>query len=480
MAKSIQTDVLVVMKKNENIGYMRNMMVFLFFLIMLVHTAYPQNKPNILFILADDLGYKDLGCYGNPFNETPVLDQMANEGMKFTEAYAHPACSPSRAALMTGKHPARLHITTALGVHRKDSASPVLPASMSEALPNAELTLAEILKRNGYSTGMVGKWHLGNDDTTSPTAQGFDYTRVIGNNALDYYNYTITSNGKTVFEDTGSVYLTDKLTEYSVQFINKQEQNKPFFLYLAYSAPHLLIIPKADKVSKYMWKYNQFDGKYNPYYATMIESMDEGIGRIMDVLDRMGLDDNTLIIFKSDNGGVGMDQIAYRPTIMDPLRAWKGHVYEGGIRVPLIIKWKNQVQSNIVNRNYVIIHDFVPTIMALIGDNDLPDNIDGKSFLKTLYNPENELERGPIFFHFPHFSGQGARPAGAVRDGKWKMVQNYETGGTELFNLQEDIGEEKDLSLIHSDKSKELFTKFKHWLKDINANLPLQNPEFKN
>ena len=237
--------------------HLKLVLLITFFFTSLLR-AQAQEKPNIVYILADDLGYKDLGCYGNRFNETPVLDQLAKEGMLFTEAYAHPACSPSRAALMTGKHPARLQITTALGLDRTDPNSPVIPPKVAEFLPSSEITLAEVLKRNSYSTGMVGKWHLGHDNETSPFAQGFDYDRVISKNGLDYYNYGISSMGKTFFEDDGAVYLTDKLTDYAIEFIQLQQKEKPFFLYLAYSAPHLYIIPKSDKVSKYMRKYNRF------------------------------------------------------------------------------------------------------------------------------------------------------------------------------------------------------------------------------
>ena len=430
-----------------------------------------QEKPNIIFILADDLGYKDLGCYGNPFIETPVLDQMAKDGMLFTEAYAHPACSPSRAALITGKHPARLGITTALGLNRRDPVSPVIPPKVAEELPSSEITMPEVLKRNGYSTGMVGKWHLGHEAATLPHGQGFDYDRVISKKGLDFYNYGISSKGETIFEDDGTVYLTDKLTDYAIEFIQSQKK-KPFFLYLPYSAPHLLIVPKADLVGKYMFKLSRFDEEYNPYYATMIESMDGGIGRILDELDQQGILENTLVIFKSDNGGVGMDQMAYRPTSMEPLRKWKGHVYEGGIRVPLIMQWKNKIEAGTRNSNYMVIEDFLPTFMELIGDENLPKNIDGKSFLSTVYSPEQKFERGPLFFHFPHFSGQNGYPAGAVRAEKWKLVENYENGKTELFNLEEDIAESNDLKLKHPEKAKELYDLFQNWLTEVGAKMP--------
>lgn len=438
--------------------------------------AEAQEKPNILFILADDFGYKDLGCYGNPFNETPILNQLAKNGMLFTEVYAYPACSPSRAALMTGKHPARLEITTAIGLDRQDPKSPVIPPKVAEYLPSSEITMAEVLKSNGYSTGMVGKWHLGHKNNTGPFTQGFDYDRTIGKNELDYYNYSISGKGKTVFEDKGSEYLTDKLTDYALDFIQSQKNKKPFFLYLSYSAPHLYIIPKADKVSKYMRKYGRFEEKYNPYYATMIESMDDGIGRVLDELKSKGMLGNTLVIFKSDNGGVGMDQIAYRPAILTPLRKWKGHVYEGGIRVPLIMAWQDKIKPGAKNNNYVVIHDFLPTIMELIGDNNLPAQLDGKSFLSSVYQPEKKFERGPVYFYFPHFSGQGGFPAGAVRNGDWKLAENYEIGKTELFNIEKDISENIDLKLSNPKKAKELHEKLQRWRVTVNAKMPTAKP----
>jgi len=226
-----------------------------------------------------------------------------------------------------------------------------------------------------------------------------------------------------------------------------------------------------------MFKLSRFDEEYNPYYATMVENMDQGIGRILDILDQKGILENTLVVFKSDNGGVGMDQIAYRPTSMEPLRKWKGHVYEGGIRVPLIMHWKNKIKAGTRNSNYVMIEDFLPTFMELIGDENLSQNTDGKSFLTTIHRSEEKFARGPVFFHFPHFSGQDGYPAGAVRDGKWKLVENYETGKTELFNLDEDISESNDLKLKEPEKAKELYNLFQNWLKEVDAKMPEKKPD---
>lgn len=465
----------------------------------------PQDpKPNIVFILADDLGYTDLGCYGNPYHKTPHIDALAVQGMKFKQAYvASPVCSPSRAGIMTGKHPARLHLTNFLGGKRTDAASPVLPAPWAtHGLPGSEVTLAELLKQEGYVTGMAGKWHLGGSDEQVPSGQGFDYDRVISKNGLDYYNYSISSKNKTVFEDDGTSYLTDKLTDYGVDFID-QNKDRPFFLYMAYSAPHVLIIPRADKLNKYLFDYNKYEEKYNPdyvaaqdgrqgiapmqeykakfnpYYAAMLESLDDGVGRITGRLKELGLDDNTIVVFTSDNGGVGLPELGPSPANLEPLRMWKGHVYEGGIRVPLIVTWPEKIQGNAVNDRYITGTDYLPTFMELLKVKRLPPDIDGRSFLKTLYQPEANFDRGPVFWHYPHFSNQGGRPAGAMRMGDYKLVENYETGKVELYDLKNDIAERNDLSASLPDKTKEMARMLKMWRESVGANMPVPNPDYR-
>ncbi len=233
---------------------------FMFLLLLLNVEVFSQKqKPNIIFILADDLGWADLGCYGNPFNETPNIDRLAKSGIKFTQSYSSsPVCSPSRASFMTGKHPARLQLTNFLVGERTDSLSPVLPAPFQKSLPSSEITLAERLKAVGYQTGFIGKWHLASvpTDSLAPWGQGFDYARSIGQNGLDYYNYSIFEDSfKKEFKDTGTDYLTDKLTDYALEFVKKADRNQPFFLYLCYSAPHVFVVPRGDKVSKYLKKY---------------------------------------------------------------------------------------------------------------------------------------------------------------------------------------------------------------------------------
>lgn len=375
-----------------------------------------QTQPNIIFILVDDMGYTDLGCCGNPYNETPNIDSLAHSGMRFTQAYAaSPVCSPSRAAILTGKHPARLKLTNYLGftpAQRTDSLSPVLPAEMQQSLPLSEITLAERLKPLGYRTGMIGKWHLGFGKEPKPWEQGFDYTRMIDKNALDYYNYTIVNEeNKTVFADKGKDYLTDKLSDYALDFIEKKKTDEPFFLYLAYSAPHVLLVPRGDKLGKYFWKYEKFNGKFNPNYAAMIESIDDGVGRIMKTLSEKGLLENTIVVFTSDNGAVGLPELGPKPTDIEGLRKWKGHVYKGGNRIPAIVFWKGKIQP-FTNTQYFINTDYTPTFLDILGEKAVLTE-DGMSLKQTLFSPEKPFERGALYWHYPHFSNQMGRPKGA-------------------------------------------------------------------
>lgn len=432
-------------------------------------------RPNIVFILADDLGYFDLSSYGNKYWRTPNIDRIAADGVRFTQAYvASPVCSPSRAAILTAKHPARLHLTNFLIGNRVDSTSKVLPANWTPELKGKEITLAELLKREGYATAIVGKWHLGWSDSSKASAQGFDYDRIIGSNGLDYYNYSITSDNKTIFEDDGSNYLTDKLTDYGVGFI-EENQSSPFFLMMSYSAPHVLLVPRGDKLKKHLFNYNKSGNAFNPYYAAMMESLDDGVGKIVDRLKSLGLDDNTIVVFTSDNGGVGLPELGPTPTSVEPLRGWKGHVHEGGIRVPLIVRWPGRIPAGSVTTQYITGTDYLPTFMELLGSR-VDHQIGGRSFLPVLYNPEKSFDRGPIYWHYPHFSNQEGRPAGGVRLGDYKLVENYETGEAVLYNLAGDEAESRDISDSFPSKKKELGTLFLKWKNQVNANMPRPNP----
>lgn len=435
-----------------------------------------QTTPNIIFILTDDMGYQDLGIYGNPYNETPNIDSLAKGGLRFTQAYSSsPVCTPSRGGLLTGKNPARLHLTNFLGGERKDSTSNVNPPpNWTRALNGNEVTIAEKLKENGYSTAMIGKWHLGGGKGEAPWDQGFDFARVIGDNSLDYYNYGIFEDSyKKVFKDKGKIYLTDKLTDYALEFIDKEANRNPFFLYLAYSAPHVLTIPRADKLSKYFWKYEKFEQKFNPNYAAMIESVDDGVGMIMKSLREKGLLENTIIIFTSDNGGLGIPELGPQPTQMPSLKKWKGFVYEGGIRVPLVINWKGKIVNPKVIDYQTVNTDFYNTILEIIGEKSI-DNLDSKSFSLLLNNTSITFERPEIVWHYPHFSNQTSRPAGAIRQGDWKLTKSYETNKVELYNIKNDEAESNDLSKKNKAKTKELEALLMLKLSEMNAQMPVK------
>jgi len=456
------------------------------YLLLNVLFAFSHNaqtsvqQPNIVFILADDLGWTDLGCYGNKFNETPNIDKLAENGIRFTQAYAAcPVCSPTRASILTGKYPARLQLTNYIKGERTDENSPVLPANWKPYLEGTETTLPELLKTKGYITGMVGKWHLGNEEEQTPWSQGFDFSRMIGKNGLDYYNYSIFLDSyKTEFTDNGKEYLTDKLTEYGVEFIQKNK-GKPFFLYLTYSAPHVFIVPRGDKLRKYFFKYGQSEEKFNPYYAAMVESLDDGVGRIIQILKENGLLENTIVVFTSDNGGLGLDELGPTPTNLSPLRKWKGHIYEGGTRIPAIISWPGKLKAGKTSTNYFSTIDYLPTFCELTGISTIPENVDGKSIVPLLLQPEKEIDPNrSLFWHYPHFSNQLGRPAGSVRVGDFKLVELYENGKLELYNLKDDISESNDLSEKMNAKTREMYQILTDWRKSVNAQMPVQNQAY--
>lgn len=436
----------------------------------------PTVEPkNIILIIADDLGQEDLGCYGNPFNETPHLDQLAQRGIRFTQAYsASPVCSPSRAALMTGKHPARLKLTNYLGGERKEEDSPLLPANWVRSLAGTEQTLAEKCKEKGYATGMVGKWHLGGGKGESPWEQGFDFTRMIGKNGLDYYNYSIFEDSyQREVKDNGTYYLTDRLTDYATEFIDKQIPGKPYFLYVAYSAPHVLLVPRGDKVGKYLWKYEKHGRQFNPYYAAMIESIDDGLGKIVSKLKEKNQLENTVLVFTSDNGFVGLPELGPTPNGVSQYRKWKGHLYEGGIRIPLIMSSPAQWPSQVSCSNPVLNTDFFNTFSEILGDSPQP-NLDSKSFYASLLNPAKPASKRDMFWHYPHFSNQLGRPFAAVRSGDWKLVKNYETEQLELFDLANDVAEKNNLALSNPSKTTELHQLLLQRLREVDANMPIK------
>ncbi len=438
-------------------------------------------RPNIVMILIDDLGWADAGCYGSTFYETPHIDRLAAEGMRFTNAYAAcPVCSPTRASIMTGRYPARLHLTDFLVGTRKRIDSPVLPAPYVHQLPLEEVTVAEILKKAGYVTGHIGKWHLGEQGFLPPD-QGFDFS-IAGGGGVKGFFWPKWDKGVSIEGRFEGEYLTDRLVDEAVRFIETNRQ-KPFFLYLAHFAVHIPIEAKPEKIDKYKAKPKTPDGQDNPTYAAMIDSVDEGVGRVLETLQRLQLDQNTVVIYTSDNGGLSVQESAHFPntpaTCNAPLRAGKGYLYEGGIRVPWIVKWPGHVQPGSLCHTPVISNDFLPTFAEIAGVKNVETNgpLDGMSIVPLL-RQSGTLQREALYWHYPHFSNQRDRPGGVVRVGDFKLIERYEEGTLELYNLADDLSERHNLAVEIPEKARELRERLHHWLKEVQANMPLPNPNY--
>lgn len=448
------------------------------------------SRPNIILILADDLGWADLGCYGNMYHETPHLDRLAGKSLRFTDAYATcPVCSPTRASILTGKYPATLNLTDWIpGRQNRKGVQPtdvLVPPNFEQQLNLEEFTLAEALKQQGYVTANIGKWHLG-DTAHYPTHQGFDLN-ITGNHygfpANYFYPYRNHWRKNYTFDDLikegqEGEYLTDRLNEEAIKFIGKNK-NKPFFLYLPHYAVHTPLVSKDGL-------FNYFTGKEqkvpestftNPRYAGMLKSLDEGVGSILDYLDNEGLTQNTIIIFTSDNGGLSVQEAKYTPSTSNaPLRQGKGYLGEGGIRVPLIIHWPGATRPGITEQ-VVNSNDLLPTILEGLQISFNEYKIDGKSFLQHLQPGEKLAERS-IFWHYPHYSNQGGKPSGAVRQGDFKLIEYYEDESLELFNLKEDPSESNNLAEQMPGKVKELHQLLQTWRDQTNAQMPSPNPMY--
>ena len=434
--------------------------------------------PNIVLIVADDLGWKDLGFMGSSYYETPNLDRLAGEGMVFRRAYAAAAnCAPSRACLLTGMY------TTAHGIYTVGSSERgnprtrrLIPATNTDTLHDCFFTLAEALKQSGYTTVNIGKWHLGND----PCSQGMDYN--VGGGIWGHPKSYFAPYIQPCIEAPEGEYLTDRLTKEALGFI-RQHRDHPFFLYLPYYAVHTPLQAKPELEQKYVIKGASACQK-NASYAGMVENLDSCIGLLMEELNALGLSENTLVVFTSDNGGIR------EISCQDPLRAGKGSYYEGGIRVPLIFKWPGKIRKGSLSEEPVINLDFYPTFMEITGKAS-PENLDGSS-LWPLLNGEEKLEETPLFFHFPVYlqayrkgydDGRDplfrTRPGSVIIEGKWKLHYYYEDGGKELYNLSVDPGERDNQASINIIKTEELLSKLEAWIKEENA--PAQfdlNPQF--
>ncbi len=440
--------------------------------------------PNVIIILADDLGWADLGCYGSKFHRTPHLDKLAAAGLRFTDAYAScPVCSPTRAALLTGKYPARLHLTTFLPGRADRPDQRLLHPVIRQQLPLEEVTLAEKLKAAGYVTGHVGKWHLGGEGF-GPDRQGFDFT-IAGNQAgapLSYFApyKAKDGSGKERFmpgleKAPDGEYLTDRLTSEAERFIEKNKE-RPFFLYLAHYSPHIPLRAKPDLIAKYP-KELVLGRQSNGIYAAMLESLDESVGRIVAKLDELKLGDNTVLVFLSDNGGLAtLEGPNTPPTINAPLREGKGYLYEGGIRVPLIVKWPGTTKPGSVSNVPAASHDLFSTILdglALAHEG----KVDGVSLMPVLRGA-GEVKRDALYWHYPHYSNQGGKPGAAVREGDFKLIEFYEQGRRELYNLKSDVGENRNLIEEKPEVAKRLAESLAKWRSDVDAQMMRPNPDF--
>ena len=458
----------------------------------------PQKQPNFIFFVVDDLGWSDVGCYGSTYYETPNIDKLAADGMKFTDAYAACCvCSPSRSSLMTGKYPARMHITHAIpidGAARLNAdnkgTTPLLEPDYCKNMPLEEVTIAEVLKSAGYQTGFLGKWHCCWDKEYFPQYQGFDIN-IGGNGMGNPGNYFYPYDGKwrmtkndpwinwnTLPDGKPGEYLTDRLTDEAEKFL-ESHKDKPFYLNLSHYAVHTPIQAKEEITIKFDAKEkDEIKGHTNAKYAAMIKSVDESLGRVLKKVDELGLTDNTIIIFTSDNGGFGHVTSNY------PLRGNKGNFYEGGIRVPAIVKWPGVTKPGTVSSTVLIGPDFYPTMLEMA---QLPlepkQHVDGVSFAPVLKGkPENI--RDAVYWHFPHYIGAGhptpARPCSVVRSGDWKLIESLEDGSAQLFNLKDDQAETTDLALKMPEKVKILKDMLAQHRKEANVQMPGKNPYYNN
>ncbi len=439
------------------------------------HAQSPiRKKPNIIFILADDLGWKDVGFQGNKVYETPNLDKLASEGLVFTQAYMMPTCSPSRAALMSGMYPPSTGIYTVDAFAGTPEHMKKLETIKSaKVLDSGITTIAEMLKPAGYQSATIGKWHLGKD----PLTQGFDYNiggSLVGSPASYFYPYKgKNSSSHDIRIDGGSPgeYLTERLANEAEKMIKKMKE-KPFFLYMPFYSVHVPLQAREDKITYFSKKITR--KQFNPIYAAMISSLDEAVGKVLKAVEENGLAKNTMIIFVSDNGG---QKIC---TSNEPLRGQKGNIYEGGIRVPMIVKLPGITPKSGTCDVPVTVVDFFPTIAELAHSQKHFERIDGLSLVPLLKGEKSKvINDRAIFWHLPGYNGNGKAnaniwqpPCSAIRQGDWKLIEFFEDGHLELYNLKDDISETTNLATTYPSISQKLLKKLKSWQKTSNAPIP--------
>ncbi len=458
-----------------------------------------KDRPNILFILLDDLGWKDLGCYGSDFYETPRLDALSQQGMRFTDAYAScPVCSPTRASILSGKSPARLGVTQWLGGFSEGKLAHV---PYVDHLSTEHISVASVLRDNGYATWHIGKWHLSKHNEerfeTYPDKHGFELN-IGGCDWGHPFNGYFSPYGMETLEDgEDGEYLTDRLTSEAITLI-KSKPHKPWFMHLSHYAVHTPIECHKELVDKYKQKAKKLGlDKKNPFvegeefsclhlkgqhvlrriiqsdatYAAMIENLDWNIGRVLDALEETGQAQNTIVIFYSDNGGLATSEGS--PTCNAPLAEGKGWMYEGGTREPLIIRWPEKIKAGAICSEPVTSMDFFPLFLDAAGIDLMPyHHQDGQNIMPLLLGDE-KFKHDPLFWHYPHYSNQGGLPGSSIRDGNWKLIEFFEDGRLELYNLAKDISEEYDVSDEYPEIVESLYQMLTSWQKEVKAQIPV-------
>ncbi|QDS92457.1 Arylsulfatase [Roseimaritima multifibrata] len=454
-------------------------------------SADSQNKParpNIVLVMADDLGGRDLPAYGNRFNETPNIDRLAVQGTVFHNAYAAPVCSATRASIQSGQYPARVGIFDFIPGHWRPFEKVIAPKHRTQHLPEDIVTLGDVMQSAGYKTGYFGKWHLNNGRENLPNTRGYEFAHMYAGGGFYAPKFV------PPYDAGGDKRLSNQLTEMSIDFM-KENKDQPFFLFLSHYDVHVQLDADKDLIDKYLDKKKTPDYPGNAVYAAMIEHVDNSVGDMMQATDELGLTDNTIFIFYSDNGGVdnrfdnvplltGKGKAAYPEghpltyiaTSNTPLRAGKGTLYEGGIRVPLIVRWPGKVASGATSEAIVSSVDFYPTFLDLVqGKAPEKQVLDGFSMLPALTKNKFDTER-ELFTHYPVFHHE--QPMSALRKGDWKIVQNLVSGEFELFNLKYDVNEMTDLKFSYAEKTAEMKKALAKWQSDTNAQNPVPNPDF--
>ncbi len=422
--------------------------------------------PNFLFLLVDDLGWRDLGCYGSPAHETPHIDELCRQGVKFTQAYtAASICSPTRASILTGKHPVRVDITDWIPGQRPGNQKLRTPEDRHE-LALEEITIAEALKKGGYQTFYAGKWHLGGDDH-GPAEQGFEVT------ISDYGNFR------------KDPLVSDRLTRAAVHFLKTRDSDRPFFLYLSYHKVHTPILAYPKHIERFRKKFKSDDKSApipehegvtrsrqdNAAYASMVAAVDDSVGRLLEVLDELKLSERTVVFFFSDNGGLSTKKTV-GPTCNLPLRAGKGWLYEGGIRVPLIVRAPGITRAGLVCDDPIVSMDLYPTILELASLSAMKEqHRDGISIVPLLKG-STKWRRQTLYWHYPHYHGSTWKPGAAIRDGDWKLIEFHHYDKIELYDLKADPGEKNDLSKKNPTRTEQLLRKLHSWQKKLDAKLP--------